>query len=229
MEITPRGSNGFARHARATGVTGSRDGARRGLVIVLVGLAVAVFAFVFHSSSPDLVRPTEVPAERPVSLSSSDLKGLAFLASRRPRATGVPEAVPILGDNFYLSGLYGWRTNPVTGEGREFHSGLDFAATKGTLVIAPSPGLVTGSFSDPYLGEAVRIDHGDGVETLYAHLDARFVESGARVAKGEALGRVGYTGRSTGAHLHYAVYREGKPLDPLLYLWDSVAGKLAMR
>lgn len=94
------------------------------------------------------------------------------------------------------------------------HQGLDFAAPTGEPVFATAPGVVTASEWRGAYGRLVIVSHANGMETRYAHLSRFDVRKGARVARGETLGAIGSTGRSTGPHLHYEVRRGGKPLDP---------------
>lgn len=112
-----------------------------------------------------------------------------------------------------VSSTYGTRRDPFTGE-PEFHAGLDLAAPRGTPVRAAADGTVEFSGRRGDAGNLVEIAHGDGTRTRYAHLDSTRVRAGDPVRAGEVLGAVGSTGRSTGPHLHFAVERDGRPIDP---------------
>ncbi len=122
-----------------------------------------------------------------------------------------------------VSSPFGMRRNPF-GPGWEFHDGLDFAAPYGTPVHATGAGVVAqAGWMGPY-GLAVLLDHAAGYQTLYGHLSRLLVRPGQRVERGQVLGYVGSTGRSTGSHLHYSVYRRGVAVDPRPYLdpaWAS--------
>lgn len=105
------------------------------------------------------------------------------------------------------------RKNPVTGETRA-HKGMDIAAPRGSPVVAAMDGTIIGvSFDAKGWGRYITIDHGDGLKTLYAHLDQALVTSG-RVSRGQQIGVVGNTGASTGPHLHYEIYVNGKQVNP---------------
>ena len=117
----------------------------------------------------------------------------------------------------YLSSSFGWRRNPVTGR-HSMHEGLDFAAPKGALIHAASGGVVTQARYVPGYGKLVEIDHGNGLVTRYAHASSIKIKRGDLVEKGQEIARVGSTGRSTGAHLHFEVRMAGHALDPTLFL-----------
>ena len=101
------------------------------------------------------------------------------------------------------------------------HKGLDIAAPTGTTIAAAATGSVFFSGWDPYgLGNCIKIDHGNGVTTVYAHCSALYVTAGQYVAQGEAIGAVGSTGNSTGPHLHLEIRVDGVPQNPELYLYN---------
>lgn len=117
----------------------------------------------------------------------------------------------------YSSSSYGWRIDPLSGH-RAFHEGLDFPAMIGTPVYAAADGIVAESTHTPDYGNLIKIDHGSGLETRYAHNLRLLVKAGERVSKGQKIALVGNTGRSTGPHLHYEIRLNGNPLDPRQYL-----------
>lgn len=103
-------------------------------------------------------------------------------------------------------------------EPRSPHRGMDISGQRGTPVVAPLAGTVIERDDFYFTGNAVFVDHGQGLVTLYAHLDSIDVEAGERVAAGQRLGTIGSTGRVTGPHLHFAAYLNGTPVDPGLLL-----------
>jgi murein DD-endopeptidase MepM/ murein hydrolase activator NlpD len=117
----------------------------------------------------------------------------------------------------YNSSSYGWRVDPFLGI-RSFHEGLDFSAAEGDQIKATAAGMViaTGKTSD--YGNYVKIKHGGGIETRYAHASKILVKKGDLVRKDEVIALVGNTGRSTGPHLHYEIRFNGRSLDPRKYL-----------
>lgn len=120
----------------------------------------------------------------------------------------------------FNSSSYGWRIDPFNGD-KAFHEGLDFSAPTGTPIRAAAGGIVTASEHSPDYGNIVKVDHGSGLETRYAHASKLLVKAGDRVEKGQVVALVGSTGRSTGAHLHYEIRLNGNALDPRKYLHAS--------
>ncbi len=116
---------------------------------------------------------------------------------------------------------FGMRTDPFTGK-PEFHTALDISTARGEEVVAPGDGLVVSVGYDGGYGNVVKVSHGRGMVTLFAHLSRTSVLVGQKVRRGETLGFVGSTGRSTGPHLHYEVQLNGKPVDPAAYILDSL-------
>jgi len=117
----------------------------------------------------------------------------------------------------WISSPYGVRKDPFTGR-RAMHNGIDFASKEGADVLAVAAGVVTWAGSEPGYGNTVEVSHGDGVITRYSHNKENLVEPGDLVRKGEPIALVGSTGRSTGAHVHFEVYKHGRSVDPLSYV-----------
>lgn len=120
----------------------------------------------------------------------------------------------------YNSSSFGWRIDPFNGH-KAFHEGLDFTAAVGTPIYAAAGGIVSAAEQTPDYGKIVKIDHGSGLETRYAHASLLVVKVGDRVEKGQKIAEVGSTGRSTGPHLHYEIRLDGNALDPRKYLQAS--------
>ena len=114
---------------------------------------------------------------------------------------------------YRISDSYGWRDDPFTGE-QTFHKGIDLACAEGTAVLAAGDGIVTQAKHSVSYGNVLRILHPDGTETLYAHLQYLYVRAGEVVSAGQTLGTAGQSGRATGAHLHFELYRQGTACDP---------------
>ncbi|AUC89260.1 peptidase M23 [Alteromonas sp. MB-3u-76] len=117
----------------------------------------------------------------------------------------------------WLSSYYGMRADPFTGE-PAMHKGLDFAGKAGIDVVSTAAGIVTWAGDRYGYGQLVEIDHGDGFVTRYGHNDTLSVSIGDVVTKGQPIAKMGNTGRSTGAHVHYEVIRNGKQVDPLPFV-----------
>jgi murein DD-endopeptidase MepM/ murein hydrolase activator NlpD len=135
------------------------------------------------------------------------------------RANSAPNLWPVEGQ---VTGSFGERIDPFNGEGA-FHSGVDISAGVGSPVIAPADGVVTfADFLGGY-GRAIMIDHGHGVSTRYGHLSSFAVAAGQYLHRGDTIGYVGQSGRSTGPHLHYEVRINDVPVNPYKYLRLTVA------
>jgi len=117
-----------------------------------------------------------------------------------------------------LEGGFGGRRNPFGGPGWEFHTGQDIEAPMGTPVVAGASGRVSFVGWQNGYGQLVVVDHGGGLSTRYGHLSHIDVEAGQQLSRGQLLGKVGSTGRSTGPHLHYEVRINDEPVNPLQYL-----------
>jgi murein DD-endopeptidase MepM/ murein hydrolase activator NlpD len=156
----------------------------------------------------DLARQIELKADR---LSMLE----AMLLQQTMHKSMLPDNSPV--NVGYNSSSFGWRVDPFSGRSA-FHEGLDFTAATGTPIYAAAGGRVTVAEQTPDYGKIVKISHGSGLETRYAHASELLVNAGEVVRKGQLIARVGSTGRSTGSHLHFEVRRDGAPLDPRKFL-----------
>ncbi len=125
-----------------------------------------------------------------------------------------PSVLPVSGST---SDGFGWRDDPFTGE-PEYHKGVDIVAPAGTTVHATADGVVTRVGRESGYGKMVQLSHGFGLGSLYGHLGVILVRPGQRVRKGDPIGQVGSTGRSTGPHLHYEIFKGGHQVDPRKFL-----------
>ncbi len=159
----------------------------------------------------------------------SDLTGLEIKAdSQESSLTGLRESLmkkssmlastpsirPVKG---WVTSNFGTRISPFTGL-KHAHRGIDIANRLGTPVVATADGRVTKIGRDANIGRFISISHGYGIRTVYGHLSRTFVKTGQRVKRGEKIGALGNTGRSTGSHLHYAVAVNGVFVNPAKYI-----------
>lgn len=153
--------------------------------------------------------------KRDVLVDVKDLEAVCEeLDSRRVVLESAPSIWPVRG---ILSSGFGVRTSPFT-ETKVFHHGLDIIARQGAPVKAAAAGKVVRSGYESLFGNVVVLDHGHGYRTLYAHLGEKRVTADEIVQKGDPVGTVGRTGRTTGSHLHYEVHVNGLPVNPFRFL-----------
>lgn len=138
----------------------------------------------------------------------------SLLETQRSMLACTPSIWPTKG---WVSSPFGNRTSPFTDE-KEFHSGLDICAKMDSPIVAPADGVVVEVGADPGYGRTLRISHGYGLKTRYAHLNKSFVKVGQRVKRGQEIASVGNSGRTTGPHLHYEVHLNGLPVNPMRYI-----------
>ncbi len=137
-----------------------------------------------------------------------------YIKSRKSLLASTPAIYPTKG---WISSNFGYRKSPFTGL-REFHSGLDIATRSGTPIIATADGIITFARRNGGLGLMVGIDHGHGKITRYGHLLKCLVKRGDQVNRGDKIGLVGNTGRSTAPHLHYEIHVNGIAVNPQKYI-----------
>ena len=135
--------------------------------------------------------------------------------------SNMPDMWPILGP---INSGFGQREDPILGMGTgEFHKGVDIGSPDGTPVHAPADGRVLKAAMGNGYGREIQIDHGNGIVTVYGHLQGFNVTAGQNVVKGEVIGFVGHSGRTTGSHLHYEVQVRGTAVNPHKYLRTTLA------
>jgi murein DD-endopeptidase MepM/ murein hydrolase activator NlpD len=133
---------------------------------------------------------------------------------RRSLADATPSIWPVAG---WLTSSFGNRRDPFNG-GSDFHPGLDISATQGDPVLAPAAGIVSSASVSGNYGNLVVLDHGFGIVTKYGHLSRFAVVNGQQVNRGDVIGYVGSTGRSTSPHLHYEIWVNDKLTNPMRLL-----------
>jgi murein DD-endopeptidase MepM/ murein hydrolase activator NlpD len=139
------------------------------------------------------------------------------LVDQKAFLSAIPTRKPAVG---YFTSGFGIRRAPIGGK-IKMHEGLDIANHPGTPIKAAADGVIAFADGKAGYGQTVIIDHGYGVETLYAHTAKILVKKGAKVKRGEAIALLGNSGRSTGPHLHYEVKVNGLPVDPLTYILEN--------
>lgn len=200
--------------------------AKAAAFIAVAGLFTAA-ATPAQAESVGYVAPTAAPAAGTgISSESNDRQFQQLFASwdRAAQRTviastvSVPSRTPI--NDFRMTSGFGMRVHPVLG-GLRGHQGLDMAAPTGTPVYAPADGMVGKAEWFGGYGNFISIGHGGDLETRYGHLSRIAVSAGQRVRKGDLIGYVGSTGRSTGPHLHYEVRVAGTAVDPTPYMTEA--------
>jgi len=138
-----------------------------------------------------------------------------LLAQRRLNEQSIPSGRPV--EWGWVSSPFGWRTDPFTGK-PAMHHGIDYAGKEGSNILAVASGVVTSVAVRTGYGQTVELTHADGYLTRYAHNKDILVEPGDVVSKGQAIALMGSTGRSTGPHVHFEVYKHGRAVDPASYV-----------
>lgn len=149
--------------------------------------------------------------------SFNDLVDLAH--QQEERLKHVPAIQPVREkDVKRIASMFGWRMDPISGR-RTFHNGMDLSANRGVPVYAAGNAVVRFTGWKQGYGRVVELDHGFGYITLYAHLHKIDVKKGQSVTRGQQIGQVGSSGKSTGAHLHYEIIYRGQNIDPINYFF----------
>ncbi len=142
---------------------------------------------------------------------------LQSMEAQRVRIAHTPSIWPTNDVRRRITSRYGRRTDPLTKRLRQ-HSGVDIRADYGSPIISSAEGTVIFSGYHQYLGHCVKVDHGYGLESWYGHMSKRLVEKGEIVTRGQVVGKVGSSGRSTGPHIHYEIHANEKTVDPKNYI-----------
>lgn len=146
-----------------------------------------------------------------------------MVKNKQKLLAAIPAIQPVSNKNLrHLASGFGYRIDPVY-KVRKFHAGLDFAASIGTPIYATADGIVKeAGYNAGGYGNNVVINHGYGYETLYGHMYRIKVRTGQHIHRGEVIGYVGNTGKSTGPHCHYEVHKNGQPVDPVYYFYNDL-------
>ncbi|MBA2238228.1 MAG: peptidoglycan DD-metalloendopeptidase family protein [Lysobacter sp.] len=142
----------------------------------------------------------------------------SLLFNQQMDMNAVPSRAPI--NNSYITSGFGGRADPILG-GRQYHKGIDFEANTGDPVLAVADGVVSFSGSRSGYGNTVELDHGNGYVTRYAHNSRLTSKVGSLVRAGEEIAKAGSTGRSTGAHVHFEVWQNGRVVNPRKFLGQA--------
>ncbi len=143
----------------------------------------------------------------------------SLMLDRDWRDASSPSGLPTTAG--WISSRYGMRADPFTGE-QAWHNGIDIAGREGAPVLAVASGVVSHSAQSSSYGNMVEITHDNGLVTLYAHNKEVLVEQGTIVHKGQQIATMGTTGRSTGPHIHFEVYKNGRSVDPASYIQRTI-------
>lgn len=148
----------------------------------------------------------------------------AMVLNKAALLASIPAIQPVSNKNLkYMSSGFGYRTDPIY-KTTKFHAGMDFSAPIGTPIYATGNGTVLQADNDATgYGLHVRINHGYGYLTLYAHMSKTTVRAGQKVKRGDLIGYVGNTGKSVGPHLHYEVHKNGTPVNPVNFYFNDLS------
>lgn len=155
---------------------------------------------------------------------SRSLDEVALLAEEKEKLlAAIPAIQPVRNEDLtHVASGFGYRSDPFT-KARKFHGGMDFTAPRGTPVYASGDGVVSRADNTASgYGNHIRIDHGYGYESLYAHLYKYNVRKGQRVKRGDLIGFVGSTGRSQAPHLHYEIFKDSERINPINFYYGNL-------
>ncbi|MBC7985980.1 MAG: M23 family metallopeptidase [Sphingomonadaceae bacterium] len=204
---------------------------------ILIALAIAAFALAApaNAQTANPFGATNAPGARPdlrslfASWEQADRQAAAVSAATNraamaaaPQSGGTVLAIPSIKPvaSYRLTSSFGTRSDPFAGS-RRMHNGLDMAGPLGTPIYATADGIVGRAQWVGGYGNYIEVNHGGGIQTRYGHLSEILVGTNVRVTRGQLIGRMGSTGRSTGSHLHYEVRIEGRPVNPTPFLTST--------
>ncbi|MGS2725005.1 M23 family metallopeptidase [Psychroserpens sp. BH13MA-6] len=165
--------------------------------------------------------------QKAIVVQSRSLDEIAVLAEDKEKfLASIPAIQPVRNKDLkHMASGYGYRTDPFT-KVRKFHFGMDFTAPRGTPIYASGDGVVTRADSNSSgYGNHIRIDHGYGYVSLYAHLYKYNVRANQKVKRGDLIGYVGSTGRSEAPHLHYEVFKDGERINPINFYYGNLTAE----
>jgi murein DD-endopeptidase MepM/ murein hydrolase activator NlpD len=171
------------------------------------------------ASSEDIAVNRGGPVDRLTENESESGEATIESQLRLIETTGDPGFLPTMWAHLgKINNEFGYRRNPFGGRGYEFHSGMDIGGDRGDVVAVPANGIITKAGWEGGYGNMIEIDHGNGLTTRYGHLSRIGVQPGDTVQRGQLIGLIGSTGRSTGPHLHYELRLNDKPINPRRFL-----------
>ena len=158
---------------------------------------------------------------------SQSLDEIAILAEEKEKLlAAIPAIQPVKNEDLSrIASGYGWRSDPFT-KARKFHYGMDFTSPRGTPIYATGDGIIERADNQATgYGNHIRIDHGYGYTSLYAHLYKYNVKKGQRVKRGDVIGFVGSTGRSQAPHLHYEIFKDTDRINPINFYYGNLSAE----
>jgi murein DD-endopeptidase MepM/ murein hydrolase activator NlpD len=184
--------------------------------------------------------PSEVPLEAIPSLEDLQLQlkelqtqadraavaldlGMALAVRDQEGQNGAPYYFPVIHPRAYVSSSYGWRKNPFNSRRKQWHAGVDIAATRGSAIVSAADGIVVYAGYRYAYGFTVEIRHAAGFSTKYAHLKKLTVQNGQHVKAGDLIALMGSTGRSTGPHVHFEILKDDEKLNPYAFIKSHMA------
>lgn len=170
----------------------------------------------------DLTKQMDILSKRIVVQSKSLDDIIKMAENKEEMLASIPAISPVKKEHLtHVASGYGWRMHPIL-KIRRMHNGIDFVAKEGTPIYASGTGTVVEAERSSSFGNVVKINHGFGYETVYAHLSRIAVPAGKRVKRGDIIGYMGSTGLSVSTHLHYEVHKNGSPVDPVNFFYGNL-------